>query len=100
MVGSVGWGLSSMNRFISVVAGSVVPLTVSWSSQSVMSAGSVIVGGQFKVILTDTTSDRSVSSSSIIAMTLKVWTPLPNGGSVCRISVIDHAVGYPSEQEE
>ena len=35
-----------MNRFISVVAGSVVPLIVSWSSQLVMSAGSVIVGGQ------------------------------------------------------
>ena len=72
MVGSVEWRLSSMNRFISVVAGSVVPLIVSWSSQLVMSAGSVIVGGQFKVILTDTTSDGSVSSSSIIAVTLKV----------------------------
>ena len=34
-------GLSSMNRFISVVAGSVVPLTIK-SSQSVMSAISLL----------------------------------------------------------
>ena len=40
-----------MNRFISVVAGSMVPLIVSWSSQLVMSAGSVLVGGQSKVYI-------------------------------------------------
>ena len=42
----------SMYRFICVVAGSVVPLTVK-SSQSVTVSGAVIVGGQSKVILTD-----------------------------------------------
>ena len=73
-----------MNRFISVVAGSLVSLTVK-SSQSVTvcNIGLLSVDSP-RSILTNTGADGVVSSPSIIAMTLKVWTPLPRTG-YCRI---------------
>ena len=84
-----------MYRFICVVAGSVVPLTVK-SSQSVTVSGAVIVGGQSKVILTDAPgSDSEDSCPSIIAVAVRVKSPLPKAGSVGS-SIISHVAGSPS----
>ena len=68
----VGKGLPSMNRFISVVAGFLATANCKVFTVSYCLQYRSIVGGQFKVILTNTGSDSLVCSSSIIAMTLKV----------------------------